>query len=98
MKGGVPSGVLDAYNAASHAVFVLQVPLVGLCFLGTFFIKDRGLAPKDEPNTEAMKKPDGDVEASPNAGTGQPTGKVALTQLRQEPENVTRDRIEVENT
>jgi hypothetical protein len=39
------SGVLDAYMSASHSVFILQVPLIGLCLLGTAFIRDRGLDP-----------------------------------------------------
>ncbi|KAF9772471.1 hypothetical protein IL306_009816 [Fusarium sp. DS 682] len=38
-------GVLDAYMSASHSVFILQVPLIGLCLLGTAFIRDRGLDP-----------------------------------------------------
>ncbi|KAH6873951.1 major facilitator superfamily domain-containing protein [Thelonectria olida] len=44
--------VLDAYMAGSHAVFILQVPLIALCFLGTALIRDRGLQPPDEQETE----------------------------------------------
>lgn len=40
--------VLDAYMSASHAVFVLQAPLIGLCFLGCCLIRDRGLRPPEE--------------------------------------------------
>lgn len=40
--------VLDAYMAASHAVFILQVPLIGVCLLGCLLVKDRGLTPPDE--------------------------------------------------
>lgn len=43
------SGVLDAYMAGSHAVFILQVPLIGLCLLGTVLIRDRGLEPPGDP-------------------------------------------------
>ncbi|OTB08457.1 hypothetical protein M426DRAFT_71231 [Hypoxylon sp. CI-4A] len=40
--------VLDAYMAASRAVFILQIPLIGLCLLGCVFVKDRGLeSPED---------------------------------------------------
>ncbi|KAH6972260.1 major facilitator superfamily domain-containing protein [Ilyonectria sp. MPI-CAGE-AT-0026] len=42
------SGVLDAYMAGSHAVFILQVPLIGLCLLGTILIRDRGLEPPED--------------------------------------------------
>lgn len=35
--------ILDAYMAASHAVFTLLVPLIGLCFIGCVLIRDRGL-------------------------------------------------------
>ncbi|CAK7264327.1 hypothetical protein SEPCBS119000_000933 [Sporothrix epigloea] len=46
--------VLNAYMAASHAVFTLQVPLVGVCFLTSFLVKDEGLEPSDE--REAKRK------------------------------------------
>ncbi|CAH0040213.1 unnamed protein product [Clonostachys rhizophaga] len=46
--GNIPAAVLDSYMAASHSVFILQVPLIGLCFLGNFFIRDRGLELPDE--------------------------------------------------
>lgn len=42
------SAVLDAYMAGSHAVFILQVPLIGLCLLGTALIRDRGLEPPED--------------------------------------------------
>lgn len=52
-----PEAVLDAYMAASHAVFILQVPLMGLCLLGMFFIRDRGLEPvSDTVHDEAMRQ------------------------------------------
>jgi hypothetical protein len=44
----VPDAVLDAYMAASHSVFILQVPLMGLCLLGMLMVRDRGLGPIDE--------------------------------------------------
>ncbi|KAJ4267188.1 hypothetical protein NW762_003289 [Fusarium torreyae] len=47
--------VLDAYMSASHSVFILQVPLIGLCFLGTAFIRDRGLDPVEDPETEGSR-------------------------------------------
>jgi MFS family permease len=49
--------VLDAYMAASRAVFILQVPLIGTCFLGCFFVKDRGLQPPAEPGEKADEPP-----------------------------------------
>ncbi|KAK6062731.1 hypothetical protein SCUP515_13071 [Seiridium cupressi] len=45
--------VLDAYMAASRAVFILQVPLIGACLLGCFFVKDRGLQPPEEPKAKS---------------------------------------------
>ncbi|KAJ5151316.1 MFS transporter [Penicillium canariense] len=47
LDGATPSAVLDAYMAASHTVFIVQLPLIALCFVGSMFVKDRGLAPKD---------------------------------------------------
>ncbi|CAG9982171.1 unnamed protein product [Clonostachys byssicola] len=51
-------GVLDAYMAASHSVFILQLPLIGLCFLGTALLKDRGLEPveTDQPNEPVVSQ------------------------------------------
>ncbi|CAH0057717.1 unnamed protein product [Clonostachys solani] len=51
-------GVLDAYMAASHSVFILQLPLIGLCFLGTALLKDRGLEPveADQPNEPVISQ------------------------------------------
>ncbi|KAH7131047.1 major facilitator superfamily domain-containing protein [Dactylonectria macrodidyma] len=46
--------VLDAYMAGSHAVFILQVPLIALCLLGTALIRDRGLEP---PEVSAPENP-----------------------------------------
>ncbi|KAI8680482.1 MFS domain-containing protein [Fusarium keratoplasticum] len=55
LKGGIPPSVMDAYMVGSHMVFILQVPLIGLCFLGSMFIRDRGLAAKDErPATDML--------------------------------------------
>ena len=41
-----------AYAAASRAVFIWCTPLVGICFLLTAFIKDRGLIRKEEREQE----------------------------------------------
>lgn len=41
--------ILLAYSKASHAVFILQVPLIGVCFLACIFIRDRGLERPKEP-------------------------------------------------
>ncbi|KAK6822802.1 MFS transporter [Apiospora arundinis] len=49
-----PDAVLvgGAYVAASRAVFILQIPLIGLCLLGCAFIRDRGLQPlEDKPES-----------------------------------------------
>ncbi|KAJ5088657.1 major facilitator superfamily domain-containing protein [Penicillium angulare] len=45
LKGGVPTAVLDAYMSASHMVFIVQVPLIAVCFLGSILLRDRGLIP-----------------------------------------------------
>ncbi|KAL4744398.1 hypothetical protein BDW72DRAFT_92968 [Aspergillus terricola var. indicus] len=46
------STIIDAYAAASRAVFILQVPLIGACFLLCVFIRDRGLERPKDPNEE----------------------------------------------
>ncbi|KAE8307748.1 hypothetical protein BDV41DRAFT_568806 [Aspergillus transmontanensis] len=57
--------IITAYAKASRGVFILQVPLIGICFLLCFFIKDRGLErPKDpgeeEEEEEKKKQKDDD--------------------------------------
>lgn len=42
------SEVYDAYMAGMKGVFYLWVPLMGICFLLCFLIKDRGLQRKEE--------------------------------------------------
>jgi MFS family permease len=41
--GADETAVLDAYMAASRAVFIFQAPVISLCFLGCLLVKDRGL-------------------------------------------------------
>lgn len=40
--------ILDAYMSASKAVFILQVPLIGLCLIGCILLKDMGLQRPEE--------------------------------------------------
>jgi MFS family permease len=40
--------VLQAYATASRAVFIMNVPFMGLCLVGCILIKDRGLQRPDE--------------------------------------------------
>ncbi|KAI1267231.1 putative MFS transporter [Xylariaceae sp. FL1019] len=65
--------VLDAFMAASHAVFILQIPLLGLCFLGCFFLKDRGLQPMEEEGEEKKR----DEESNDEQDLQQPQEKIA---------------------
>lgn len=62
------ASILLAYSKASHAVFILQVPLIGVCFLACVFIRDRGLErPKEPEEIEAEKRKaqdDKDAEAA----------------------------------
>ncbi|OXV09192.1 hypothetical protein Egran_03045 [Elaphomyces granulatus] len=44
--------LLLAYMKASHAVFILQVPLIGTCLLGCLLIRDRGLERPRDPGEE----------------------------------------------
>ncbi|KAF0320325.1 major facilitator superfamily transporter, partial [Colletotrichum asianum] len=56
------SRVLDAYMAASRAVFILQIPLVGLCLVGCLLIKDSGLEPIDDTKPEDTSSESRDEE------------------------------------
>ncbi|KAK7937904.1 major facilitator superfamily domain-containing protein [Apiospora aurea] len=54
--------LIQAYVAASRAVFILQIPLIGLCLLGCAFIRDRGLQPlKDDSGGDDEVKEDFDT-------------------------------------
>jgi MFS family permease len=46
--------ILDAYEKASHAVFVLYAPVAGVCLLCCVFVKDRGLQRKEEVEAERI--------------------------------------------
>jgi hypothetical protein len=48
--------IKGAYAAASHMVFISMTPLIGFCLILCLFIKDRGLARKEEVRpTQAIK-------------------------------------------
>lgn len=71
-------GIVDAYVKASHTVFIFQVPLVGVCLLGCFFIRDKGLNKPAEKvrgdvKTEEQGQKDGnESQATIQAGTETP--------------------------
>jgi hypothetical protein len=51
------ASILLSYTKASHAVFILQVPLIGVCLLACSFIRDRGLErPKEPEEIEEEKR------------------------------------------
>ncbi|KAJ5621292.1 C6 transcription factor [Penicillium herquei] len=51
------SEILSSYTKASHSVFILQVPLIGVCFLACLLIRDRGLErPKEPEEIEEEKR------------------------------------------
>lgn len=60
--------ILQSYSQASHAVFILQVPLIGMCLLACLLIRDRGLErPKDPEELEEEERKsqaERDVEAA----------------------------------
>ncbi|RSM04909.1 hypothetical protein CEP52_006597 [Fusarium oligoseptatum] len=43
--------VYDAYMHASHSVFLMQVPMIGVSLIGCLFIKDQGLEAKEEASS-----------------------------------------------
>lgn len=49
--------ILDAFAKASRSVFILQVPLMGVCFVACLLIRDRGLErPKDASEIEEERR------------------------------------------
>ncbi|KAE8353058.1 hypothetical protein BDV28DRAFT_165200 [Aspergillus coremiiformis] len=57
--------IVSAYAKASRGVFILQVPLIGICFLLCFFIKDRGL----ERPKETGEEEEGEVKSQKDKDT-----------------------------
>lgn len=43
------NAILSSYSKASHSVFILQVPLIGVCFLACALVRDRGLERVKDP-------------------------------------------------
>lgn len=67
--------ILTAYAKASRGVFILQVPLVGVCLLCCMFIRDRGLeGPKDpiEEEEAAKQKPQDQEKEQPVSDPSSP--------------------------
>lgn len=52
ISGKALAAIIPAFMHASRRVFIANIPLVALCLLGCFFVRDRGLAGIDERETE----------------------------------------------
>jgi len=63
------SQILLAYTKASHAVFILQVPLIGVCFLACVFVRDRGLERPKEPEEIEEEKRKAEAERDPETAS-----------------------------
>jgi MFS family permease len=61
--------IIDAYDKASHTVFVFLAPLAGVCLLTCIFVKDRGLTRKEDEEKSSVhsatdeEKRDADLES-----------------------------------
>lgn len=58
--------VLDAYMAASRAVFLLWAPIIGTCLILCVFIKDKGLQRAEEKKQEPVE-----LSGNENGGAGE---------------------------
>ncbi|KAL4811451.1 major facilitator superfamily domain-containing protein [Aspergillus unguis] len=75
-------GILNAYTQASRSVFILQVPLIGVCFLACLLVKDRGLErPKDAAEVEEERR-QRELEDKEKGGDSSGTTSQALTPAR----------------
>jgi hypothetical protein len=71
-KGPLPDDVLDAYMDASHGVFLMQIPIIGACFAGMIFVRDKGLdLPEERREGEEQS---GGVTAGRSEGGGRGDG------------------------
>ncbi|KAK2750739.1 hypothetical protein FQN57_002812 [Myotisia sp. PD_48] len=83
--------VLGAYMKASHAVFILQAPLIGLGFLGCALVPDRGLERPPEPGEESEELEE--AEGQPGSGAQRAEGSYAMQSKSQDVERqLTRER------
>lgn len=66
--------ILLAYANASHGVFILQVPIIGTCFLACVFVRDRGLERPKEPEEieEEKRKAQAEKDAEAALSEAQP--------------------------
>lgn len=68
-KSSVPAAewtqILHAYANASRSVFILQVPLIGVCFIACLFIRDRGLEMRKDQGGEDEEKAKRQAETAP---------------------------------
>ncbi|KXG54659.1 Major facilitator superfamily domain, general substrate transporter [Penicillium griseofulvum] len=65
------ASILLSYSKASHAVFILQVPLIGVCFLACMFVRDRGLERPKEPEEIEEEKRKAQEERDTEAATSE---------------------------
>lgn len=74
LTDGQWSEILFAYSKASHSVFILQVPLIGVCFLACCFVRDRGLERPKEPEEieEEKRKAEAEKDAEAALPESQP--------------------------
>lgn len=67
------TSILLSYSKASHTVFVVQVPLIGVCFLACIFVRDRGLERPKEPEEIEEEKRKAQEERDAEAATSEPS-------------------------
>lgn len=79
------SAILLSYSKASHAVFILQVPLIGVCFLACLFIRDRGLERPKEPE---------EIEEEKQRAQGQRDTEAAISEHPESEDHQTHGQIE----
>ena len=73
--------ILEAFAKASRSVFILQVPLMGVCFMACLLIRDRGLErPKDafEIEEERRARDGGGEVGEGNEGVKAPVERHAV--------------------
>lgn len=63
------AAILLSYSKASHTVFVVQVPIIGVCFLACMLVRDRGLERPKEPEEIEEEKRKAQEERDAEAAT-----------------------------
>jgi len=85
--------ILDAYEKASHAVFILYAPVAGICLLLCIFVKDRGLQRQEEVDAAARRASEEAERAASHAEDPEKGSVVSLPHSEHEKDDEKKEEL-----